>query len=321
VFFDSMATNLVPGDTNGHTDVFVRDLTRRTTTRISVSRSGAQGNGESFLTAMSPNGRYVAITSEASNLAPGDTNGVFDSFIYDVWTNSLSRVLPGLGGAEGNDNVEVTDISSDGRFLAFLATATNLVPNDVNERVDAFVYDRLWRRTELVSISTSGEYNDGEGWSPSISGDGRYVAFYGNGSVLSPLVGPFVDHVYVRDRLTRTTTLVSVNVNGDPADGNAQALDVSLDGRYVLISSDAANLVPDDTNGHADAFVYDRLARSLRRISLSESGVEGNEQSWPGKMSADGSIVGVTTRADNLFDSDTNGFDDVLAIDWRRLPN
>src|SRR5207253_921856 len=132
VAFNSRSTNLVPGDTNGTSDVFVHDRQTGTTERVSVDNTGNQGNGGSGVVAISADGRFVAFVSSATNLVPGDTNGVADVFVHDRQTRTTERVSIDSAATQGTCDITCPAISADGRFVAFVSTATNLVPGDTN---------------------------------------------------------------------------------------------------------------------------------------------------------------------------------------------
>jgi hypothetical protein len=201
VAFYSLASNLVAGDTNNFcdndddgvsnencSDIFVRDRQLGTTTRVSVRSGGGQANDASFDPAISADGRYVAFYSFASNLVPGDTNGKRDVFVHDRATNATTRVSVSSGGFQGNDTsggcCQPVSISGDGRYLAYHSLASNLVAGDTNGFIDSFVHDRLTGRTAIVSLSESGAQGNGFSASPSISANGRFVAFDSNASNL-----------------------------------------------------------------------------------------------------------------------------------------
>jgi Tol biopolymer transport system component len=141
VAFQSAASNLVPGDTNGAQDIFVRDRQTGTTRRVSVGPGGVQTNAEasSGVPAISADGRFVAFESDATNLVPGDTNGAIDVFVRDRQTGTTRRISVGPGGVQGNSDSGGPAISADGRFVAFVSNASNLVPGDSNARFDVFV--------------------------------------------------------------------------------------------------------------------------------------------------------------------------------------
>jgi Tol biopolymer transport system component len=259
VVFVSHADNLVPGDTNDRADVFVIDGRTGRTERVSVARSGAQGNKDSlFPIAISAGGRFVAFPSDASNLVPGDTNGVADVFVRDRRTGRTERVSVGQGGAQGNDISFAQAISADGRFVAFYSYARNLVPNDTNQSPDVFVRDRRTRTTERVSVARNGAQANDASYFAAISADGRYVTFHSPAANLVPGDTNGAGDVFVRDRRTRRTERVSVARNGAQANGSSVYSAISADGRFVAFASDASNLVPGDTNASFDVFVRRR---------------------------------------------------------------
>ena len=279
VAFTSFASNLVTGDTNVAYDVFVRDRQTGTTSRVSVASDGAQADHFSLGPSISADGRYVAFTSYASNLVISDTNNTRDIFVRDRQAGQTARVSVAAGGAEGNDDSDMAAISSDGRYVAFVSPASNLVSGDTNGVADVFRHDRVTHTTIRVSVSSSGaQANDESGhwfcpgcWpSVAISGDGRYVAFVSFASNLVPNDtalcqieegGPFVNcpDVFIRDVATRQTARVSVASGGAQSNGSSFSPAISADGRLVVFTSDASNLVAGDTNNSEDVFVHDRL--------------------------------------------------------------
>ena len=178
VAFYSAASNLVPGDTNGTCDIFVYDRQTDTIERVSVAADGTQGNGQSTGPSISADGRYVAFYSAASNLVPGDTNGMSDIFVYDRQTDTIERVSLAADGTQGNGSSVGRSISADGRYVAFYSIASNLVPGDTNGTCDIFVYDRQTDTIQRVSVAADGTQGNDNSADSSISADGRYVAFY-----------------------------------------------------------------------------------------------------------------------------------------------
>jgi Tol biopolymer transport system component len=251
VAYDSYATNLVPGDTNGWPDVFVHDTVSGTTTRVSVSSAGEQGNRDSYLGAISADGRYVAFESWSSNLVPGDTNGVEDRFVRDTVTNTTTRVVVGGGSVA---------LSADGRYVAFDSEEHDLVPGDTNGVRDVFVLDTVAKTTARASVSSTGVQGIWESYDPAISADGRYVAFTSGAYNLVADDTNTRGDVFVRDTVAKTTTRVSLGAAGQQGNGNSSQPSISADGRYVAFTADASNLVPGDTNGVEDVFVRDRGA-------------------------------------------------------------
>jgi hypothetical protein len=260
VGFASSASNLVVGDTNGNWDVFVHDRANGITERVSVDSSGAQGNGTGDSSSLSSDGQFVAFRSDASNLVAGDTNLVTDIFVHDRVAGTTVRVSVDSGGAEGNDASNQPSISSSGQFIAFYSYATNLVANDANGVSDVFVHDRSAATTERVSVDSSGNEGNGGSYWPSISADGRIVAFFSDAAnLVAGDVNGFED-VFVHDRSTGSTGLASIDSSNVQGDDNTTETAVSGDGETVAFHSFATNLVPNDTNNFVDVFVHERCS-------------------------------------------------------------
>ncbi|MCL5292157.1 MAG: DNRLRE domain-containing protein [Actinobacteria bacterium] len=320
VAFVSFFSNLVPNDTNGSPDIFVRDRAAGTTERVNISSSGEQAydSGHSITISghpsISADGRYVAFNSWATNLVPNDTNNSSDVFVYDRTNHTIERVSVSNSGVQGNNWSEKPVISADGRYVAFQSYANNLVPNDTNGQQDVFVYDRTNRTIERVSVSSSGAEGNGQSgnYRLSFSADGRYVAFESNASNLVPGDTNNKSDVFVHDRTNHTTERVSVSSSGEQGNDNSTNPFISADGVSVAFSSMASNLVPGDTNNAQDVFVYNRLNHTTTRISVSDSGLQGNGTSDQLVISSNGSVVAFASDASNLISGDTNGVKDVF---------
>jgi Tol biopolymer transport system component len=294
----------------------VHDRQSGTTERVSVDSAGVQAAfGDSTSPSISADGRYVAFASHASNLVSLDTNGSSDVFVHDRQSGTTERVSVGPAGAQANDGTfGPVSISADGRYVAFASVATNLVSGDWNDTEDVFVHDRQSGTTECVSVSTGGVQGNSPTYSALISADGRHVAF---ASYASNLVGGDTNEtpdVFVRDRESATTERVSVDSAGGEAQANSLCflLSITPDGRYVVFSSNASNLVSGDTNGRLDVFVRDRESGTTERVSVGAGGAQGNDQSQFASISADGRSVVFTSAADNLVSGDTNSDMDVF---------
>ncbi len=316
--FASPAPDLVPGDTNQSTDVFLRDRWTGRTERINVSSAGEQADHHSSATGLSEDGRYAAFSSYASNLVPGDTNGVFDGFVRDRWTGTTQRVSVSPGGAQGNDRSFVSAISANGRYLAIQSDASNLVPGDTNGWEDVFVRDRSTGAMSRVNVSSTGQPANDRSSGASITDDGRYAAFMSDASNLVPGDTNGVSDVFVHDRRTRRTERVSVSTAGVPGSYHSLGGSISANGRYVTFLSEASNLVPGDTNGTLDAFVRDRRAGTTTRASVSSTGAQGNGRTiGPTDISVDGRYVSFVSEASTLVPGDTNAWEDVFVHDRR----
>jgi hypothetical protein len=315
IAFESYATNLVAGDTNGVVDVFVRDRLNGTTERVSVDSTGMQGNDDSALASISADGRYVAFASFATNLVPGDTNNASDVFVHDRQTGATERVSVDSSGVQGNDLSSRPSISADGRYVAFHSLASNLVAGDTNGNYDIFVRDRQSGTTERISVDSAGVQGNFDSEFASISADGRCVAFASNANNLVVGDTNFSEDVFVHDRQIGTTERVSVGAGGLQANNPSVYPSISADARYVAFFSYATNLVPGDMNVHADVFVHDRQSGTTDRVSISSAGVEGNNDSQFAWISADGRLVAFVSRASDLVLDDTNGALDVFVHD------
>ena len=292
VTFNTDANNLVPGDTNGTFDIFVHDRQSGTTERINVDSNGNQGNNGAFSSALSADGRYVAFRSQASNLVPGDTNGFEDVFVRDRQNGTTERVSVDSNGNQGNffSLFQFPAISADGRFVIFISYASNLVPGDANDTWDVFLHDRQNSTTIRVNVDSNGvEANNGSSsfWA-SINEDGNFAAFGSDADNLVPGDTNGQNDIFVRDIQTGTTERVSVDSNGNEANGYSDAPRLSADGRYVSFYSDANNLVPNDTNGTTDIFVHDRQTGQTERVNIDSSGTQANSYSYGSDISADG---------------------------------
>jgi hypothetical protein len=314
VAFDSDASNLVSGDTNYVSDVFVYDTQTGLTTRVSVSSAGVQGNGGSFLPSISSDGRYVAFESDASSLVPSDTNGATDIFVHDCQTGATTRVSVATGGAQSNGGSHYPYISSNGRYVVFESDAANLdlVTADTNGFRDIFIHDRQTGETTRVSLTYSGGQANGTSELATVSADGRYVAF---DSAATNLVSGDSNRnidVFVRDRQAGTTKRASVSGSGNQAHGDSWPAWISANGRYVTFASDANDLVASDANAVLDAFVRDLQANQTTRVSVSSGGAEGNGASQPFSISPDGAYVVFQSAATNLVAGDNNGAADIF---------
>ena len=255
VAFETMATNLVAGDTNAARDVFVYDRLTGTIERVSVDDLGNEGDQKSKRPAISADGRYVAFDSKATNLVPGDTNVAEDVFVYDRQTDTIERVSVDDLGSEGDSKSRTPSISSDGRFVAFQSLATNLVAGDTNGSEDVFVYDRMTGTIERASVDDLGNEADDKSQLASLSSDGNLVAFKSRATNLVAGDTNAKDDVFVHNRPTGVTIRVSVDELGAEADRDSFRLSLTDDGRYAAFESAATNLVAGDTNTKRDIFL------------------------------------------------------------------
>lgn len=330
VAFESSASNLVSGDTNGQSDVFAHDRQTGSIIRVSIASNGTQGDGPSFSPAISADGRYVAFISLASNLVNGDTNasdsntnGGYDTFVHDRQTGATTRVSVASDGTQSNGWSDGPALSADGRYVTFVSYASNLVNGDTNGEPDVFIHDQQAGTTTRVSVASDGAQGSGSNPEPTViyysrtalSADGRYVAF---ASYFSNLVSGDTNNihdVFVHDQQTGITTRVSVASDGMQSNAWSASPTISSDGRYVAFESAASNLVSGDTNNIHDVFVHDRQTGITTRVSIASSGAQGDRQSGDPALSAEGRYVTFYSGATNLVSGDTNDKNDIFVHD------
>jgi Tol biopolymer transport system component len=353
VTFESNATNLVAGDTNSKVDIFVRDLQTGITSRMSVTSGGAEGDDVSSDPSISADGRYVAFTSDATNLlgVGNDTNGWSDIFVRDRDTD-IDGIYDEVGGVSTvrvsvySDETESIDpsnnpsISDDGRHVAFGSGGElDLTATEFLLLFDVFVHDRdtdgngIYDETggvTTVRVSEDSDRNEANGVSsdPSISADGRYVAFT---SDATNLLGVGNDtngwsDIFVRDRDTDidgiydevggvSTIRVSIDSGGGEGNGDSHSPSISADGRYVAFESLSTNLVAGDSNNRVDIFVHDLQTGTTERVSLDSTEIQGNGDSSSPSVSADGRYVAFESLSTNLVAGGTNGNGHVFVRD------
>jgi hypothetical protein len=317
VVFVSEQNDLVLNDTNSSIDVFLRDRLTGQTKLVSVNASGTgPGNSFSGSPVITPDGRYVAFKSSASNLVSDDSSTMShgDVYVRDMllgMTRQVSRNLSNTGRGNGESGWnDPLAISADGRFIAFISSATDLVPNDNNNQIDAFVRDMQTNTTILLGIDSTGAASGTSGsGNPAISADGRYVAFRSSANF------------FVRDMQTGVTRLVTANRSGaggnGPADDRAENdLAISADGRFVAFVSSASDLVEGDNNSRQDVFVRDTQTNTTRLVSVNAAGTaSGNANSGEFTMTPDGRFVAFVSAASDLAPGDSNADQDVYVRD------
>jgi Tol biopolymer transport system component len=263
VVFGSRASNMVADDTNGHTDVFVHDRVTGVTSRVSVDSAGNEANSVTRSHGISDDGRYVVMASYASNLISEDNNALADVFVHDRTTAVTNRVSVSSEGNEGNAHANDAAISGNGRYVVFHTDAGNLVANDNNDSHDIFLHDRQTSTTSRVSIHSSGAEGNGNSLFPKISADGRYISFFSYASNLVPDDTNGAADVFVHDQITSKTVRVNRSSSGVQANSHSSSAALSGDGRYVVFSTRADNLVEGDANRRGDIVI-----RTLPTVTL-----------------------------------------------------
>ncbi len=283
VAFESYATNLVVGDTNGTSDIFVYDRTLDTIERVSLNSEGEENVENVQASGISGDGRFVTFTTSGL-LLPENTEGVSNVFVYDRDLDELEFVSKTDLGVEGNTDSYKPSISSDGRYVAFESSATNLVADDTNGYRDVFIYDRTNDTIERVSFTLEGEERDSPSNAPSISNDGRYVTYD------AQLGDSDSYRIFLYDRDTDSTEVISLS--GEEELGNigfTSNSHISADARFVVFISRSTNLTEDVVNGNGAVFLRDRTLGTTALIGIEY--VEGNGYAGDVALSADGQHV------------------------------
>ncbi|HEX9991394.1 MAG TPA: hypothetical protein VGB14_00560 [Acidimicrobiales bacterium] len=325
VAFDSQANNLVANDGNGFVDVFAHDRESGITELLSVSTNEVQANDDSQNPSADATGDEIAFDSDANNLFPDDRNNARDVFVRDRVAGTTELISVNNQGREGNASSSAPDITADGRFVAFSSNASNLVRGDTNATTDIFVRDRSRGRIERVNVASDGTEANLFSGGPSISDDGRYVAFSSFADNLVANDDNGTVDVFVHDRSTGETFLVSEAADGTSAEGLSAGPAISGDGSAIAFFSEAADFVPGDDNGTRDIYVWRRGNGdpSVERVSVSSAEEGANGQSSFSQrgssslpdISRDGRYVSFDSFADNLVRNDTNEVADAFRRD------
>lgn len=289
--------------------------------RVTVGVNGAANAASQlggFAPSISADGRYVAFSSNASNLIDGDSNGVEDVFLYDRVAASLVRVEGHHGQPNGTSRFP--RLSADGRWLVFVSLASNLIDDDTNGVADVFLWDRDTGDTRRVSVASDGAQANRDSRTPSISADGRVVAFISASTtfVAADLRG--VEQVFVHDIDTGETHLVSHAASGAPGNGTSFLPVLNGNGSTVAFKSEAFNLVPADSNGVPDVFVYSRASATTERVSVDSFGNQSNSLSGGPAISDDARYVAFVSYSSTFDPLDGNGFSDVFVVDRLATP-
>ncbi|MBZ0253726.1 MAG: hypothetical protein K8I02_10340, partial [Candidatus Methylomirabilis sp.] len=288
VAFVSEASNLVPDDTNGVHDIFVRDLETGRTERVSVASDGAEANGPSYhRPTISADGRFVGFWSAATNLVADDTNARGDAFVHDRLTGLTTRESVGTGGVQASSD-DPPSLSADGRFLAFSSGAATIRPPTQASGDYLYLRDRWNDLTTPVGRKDNGYPMRGE--EPVLSADAAAVAFVSDSELNGSLLEAYRD-VFVADAVTGETVKASAALGGARTINGSGFPAIGADGRFVAFSSLASNLVPGDSNGASDVFVFDRMTASLTRESVHDDGSQRADGGSSPALDGTGGVV------------------------------
>lgn len=315
VTFQSEATNLVADDDNGFTDIFLYDRYTNELKLISRNLAGKSANFKSNFATISQDGHYIVFQSDASDLVANDTNQVRDVFIYSIESEKIELISINNQGIQGDAPSSFPVLSADGRYVAFDSDATNLVTDDTKNYIDVFVHDRTTHETTRISVNSRGKQVNSSSYGASISGDGRYVAYVSNSRSLAANDTNKTTDIFVHDRENGSVQRISLNNEG--IEGNAASYEprISLDGQWVVFTSWASNLVPDDTNQARDIFLYNLTTAMIERVSVNNQGKESDSASFAPHISGNNRYIVFNSEADNLVIDDDNKTIDVFIYD------
>lgn len=282
---------------------------------VSRSSEGEPANTYCFeRPRVSDDGRYVIYSTYADNLVPGDVGGWSDVFRTDMTTGRTERVSVSASGVEGDQPSYESWLSSDGRYVLMQSYASNIIPGLNNTTQVVIWKDVVTGAVELESMTSSGNAPNADSSGASMSQDMRYVVFASEASDIVPGDVNMASDVFLRDRTLGTTIRIS-NSPGQVVDTASNDPGISRDGRFVVFASRASDLVPGDTNGVADVFLYEIATGLVSQVSRPSLTTQGNAESFAPSISADGRYIAFRTFANNFIATDSNDEDDILVLD------
>ena len=314
VAFETQAIN-IHHDEYTRQQVVVRDRSDGSVFVASSNSEGDLGNSFSRSASISDDGRFVAFSSQATNLSPDDTDTRTDIYVKDTLTGAITLASVNTSGIKSNGSSYAPSISGNGQFIAFHSRATNLATSDSDTSDDIYVRDLINETTTLVTVNTAGMKANGASQYPSISDDGRLIAFQTRANNLSPFDLSSDNDVYVRDLMTGATALVSLSTDGVKANGGSYAPAISGNGEFIAFSSNGTNLTQNDSDRAYDIFRRDLLNNKTILVSTNSDGIKGNSLSRDPSISNDGRFISFESYSRNLVGDDTNYLRDVFVKD------
>lgn len=379
VVFESFANNLIADDTEGQSDIFWRDMSSGDVRRLSAN-DGVGGNGSSLNPVISADGRYVGFVNYSTNLLPSADHEQANIFLFDLQSSTLEHLSPSRDGGSPTGSSFLPSLSLDASVVIYLTSATDIVPGTIATlqsyiEVDRtagettsllpaisngslgngasviaasslfgrhvvfatnasnltsgapnpygfesiMLRDRALGITEEISVSTDRQGINIDAFYPAISDDGQWVSFASYGLLDDDT--NFEYEIFLRNRKQQTTKRLSESAAGDPPDGRSLQSHVSADGKWVAFDSRATNLVPDDSNGVGDIYLYEIDTETLQRVSLTNAGEQADGESFGPHFSADGEILAFVSAASNLVDGDGNSTNDIFVRDLSNQSN
>lgn len=313
VVFESLASNLVNLDTNEKSDIFLINRSAQSIARVSVSSEGNQANNGSYRPRISHDGTKIIFESDANNIASPDNNSKRDIFSFDLASSTPIVVSQSGSGTNGNGDSFDAWPSADGRYVVFASDATNLVNGDTNASTDIFLRDTLSQTTIRVSVSNSSLESNGASTQPRISSDGAYIVFKSEASNLVNFDNNSATDIFIYKVADQSISILSVSSEGIRANAPSSDPSISSDGRYVVFSSLASNLVSSDSNNTSDVFLFDRQNSDIVRVSQRADGSQALGTSMLSEISSDATKICFISTASNLVNSDSNGLADAFA--------
>ncbi|MFE4974866.1 hypothetical protein ACFRAR_22530 [Kitasatospora sp. NPDC056651] len=334
--FMSEADNLVPGDTNGRRDLFVRDLWTRHTERVNLADDGTQPAESTSGGAISGDGRYVAFSTEASGVAPGEHPGrIANVYVRDLRTGRTELVTTGDPASDQSGRNSFDPVLSwDGRYVAFSSTRTDLVPGAAYRpwAWNDFVTDRRTGTTTLITVGADGSPANAGSGSVTISADGATIGFSSAATnLLAPdgpaapppspagtppgLTAPRYDPYYVYDARAGRIRGASIDADGALRRLGDFGGTLSADGRYAVFTLNEPGGPPDGPGSHLELYVRDLRQGTVTKVSTPLPGTTTTRSSRNGVMGLDGRWVVFASDAENLVPGDTNGVADVFRHD------